>query len=337
MQAGDGSGDSCLRCGSDLLSTVVTAFRSRGFLVANYADVRGCVDIVAVRGDSRYAVRVLSNVDALREESVLEFLRVADALSAVPLVVGERTKRDRLRDDLLYRRYGAPVVTVRTLERILDGDIPSKEVYNGRILVYFDPAALRDARIRLGMSQHDLAKEVGTTKESIYRYEHGYPATEPIARKIVDILGDGVLSRAHLLTRGAPSSPARPGERSLIESPRTSPDSDHIYRFRRAPWDLFAVGVAAGARVSVALSEARGIVRRKVEILRRGDGIVHDYFAVIVSSSSHGARGKASSERSRLSSVLRDLPESVPLLDRSELDDVRGVKDLVRRILEEFE
>gem|GEM_PF-4305963 len=73
MQGRNDTGNSGVRGGaSSLINVVLTTFTSRGFKIADYSDVRGCVDFVAVRGDEKYVVRVLSNVDALREESVEE-------------------------------------------------------------------------------------------------------------------------------------------------------------------------------------------------------------------------------------------------------------------------
>ncbi len=256
------------------------------------------MDFVAVNDDEKYVVRVLSNVDALREESVEEFVRLAGLLGATPIIVGERTKRDSLQDDVIYRRYGVPVVTVATLARILDGDVPTSEVYNGRMLVYFDPDALRTARQSKGLSQNDLAQRIGTTKDSVYRYEHGYPALEPVARRIVSILGDDVLA------------PVR-----LFESAGSN-QSKGVFSFRRAPWDIFVAGAKR-----VALSAARGVVRRKLELLQRGKGVVHDYYAMIVMS---GIRVSVS-----------DL--HVPTISEEELQELKKPKDIVRRVEEEFE
>ena len=280
-----------------MIDVVLTAFTSRGFKIANYSDVRGCMDFVAVKDGEKYVVRVLSNVDALREESVEEFVRLAELLGATPIIVGERTKRDLLQDGVIYRRYGVPVVTKSTISEILDGTIPTSEVYNGRTLVYFNPDSFRAARQSLGLSQNDLAQRIGTTKDSIYRYEHGYPALEPVARRIVSILGADVLAPVRLFD----------GQKS----------KKGVFPFRRAPWDIFVAGAKR-----VALSAARGVVRRKVELLQRGKGVVHDYYAMIVTSQT----------RITISENVK-----VPTLLEAELKELKKPKDIVKRVEEEFE
>ena len=179
---------------SPLVHRVVSAFLSRGYQIVDYSDTRGCVDFIAKSPLDVFAVRVLSNVDALRDESVAEFVRLAVAVAATPIIVGERTKRDALHNDVVYRRYGVSVVTPDTLDQILEGDLPVSEEFKGRRVVYLNPEALRRVRESLGLSQNDLAREVGTTKDSIYRYERGFPASEATARKIVKVLGADVFT-----------------------------------------------------------------------------------------------------------------------------------------------
>ena len=276
-----------------LVDRVVLAFVNRGYRIVDYTDVKGCVDLVARSEGHVFVVRVLSNVDALREESVEEFVRLAAAVSGTPIIVGERTKRGPLEDGVVYRRYGVSVVTLQTLEYILDGELPIYEEFKGKRVVYLDPVALRSARESLGLSQNDLAREVGTTKESIYRYEHGFPASEKTARRLVRILGKDIISSVNIDFRGD----VRRSE---------------FFEFRRAPWDLFI-----SIRQSLAISKARGILQRKIEILRRGMGVVHDYYAV-------------------MSPTDEEIP-GVPTITQEDLHEARSPKDIVRKVRDEFE
>lgn len=296
MQGWDVGGTLSVRGGhpSPLVGRVVSAFLSRGYHIVDYSDVKGCVDLVAKSDSNVFVVRILSNVDALRDESVAEFVRLAVAVGATPIIVGERTKRDVLRDGVVYRRYGVSVVTPHTLERILDGDFPVFEEFKGKRIVYLNPDALRRAREALGLSQNDLAREVGTTKDSIYRYERGFPASEATAKKIVKVLGADVLAPVDIGFKG-----------EVKRSP--------IFEFKRAPWDLFVA-----VRRSLALSHARGLIRRKIEILRRGSGVVHDYYAVVVTS-----EFKA--------------PENVPVVTEEDLEDLKRPEELVKKVRDELD
>ncbi len=276
-----------------LVDRVVLAFVNRGYRIVDYTDVRGCVDLVARSEDHVFVVRVLSNVDALREESVEEFVRLAAAVSGTPIIVGERTKRSSLENGVVYRRYGVSVVTPQTLESILDGELPIYEEFKGKRVVYLDPVALRSARESLGLSQNDLAREVGTTKDSIYRYEHGFPASEKTAHRLVRILGKDIISSVNIDFRG-------------------DVQRSEFFEFRRAPWDLFI-----SIHHSLAISKARGVLQRKIEILRRGRGVVHDYYAV-------------------MSPIDEEIP-GVPTITPEDLREARSPKDIVKKVRDEFE
>ncbi len=278
---------------SSLVDRVINAFVSRGYRIVDYSDVKGCVDLVARSDETVFVVRVLSNVDALREDSVREFVRLAVAVSGTPIIVGEKTKRGPLEDGVVYRRYGVSVVTPRTLESILEGDLPIYEEFKGKRVVYLDPVALRSARESLGLSQNELAREVGTTKDSIYRYEHGFPASEQTAQRLVRILGKGIISSVDIGVRGGVKK-------------------SEVFEFRRAPWDIFI-----SIRQSLAVSRARGILQRKIEVLRRGKGIVHDYYAI-------------------MSETGEEIP-GVPTITPEDIREAKSPREIVRKVRDEFE
>ncbi len=294
MQSSHDSGTTGVRGGHDpLVASVLAAFTEHGYRIVDYSDVKGCVDLVARLGDEIYVVRVLSNVDALREESVREFVRLAAVLGGTPIIIGERTKRGVLEDGIVYRRYGVSVVTVSTLRSIIEGNLPVYEEFKGKRVVYFDPSALRSAREALGLSQNDLAREVGTTKDSIYRYERGFPASEKTARRIARVLGKEIFAGVDISYRGKVAA-------------------SELVEFRRAPWDLFVA-----VKRSVAITRARGILRRKIEVLKRGKDVVHDYYAVLTTS---GER----------------IPD-VPTITEEDLLEVKRPEDIVRKVRDELE
>lgn len=295
MQGGDVGGTPGVRRGhNSLADTVVLAFLNRGYRIVDYTDVKGCVDFVAKSDSNVFVIRVLSNVDALREESVREFVRLAAAVHGTPLIVGERTKKGSLEDGVVYRRYGVSVVTPATLERILDGELPVFEEFKGKRVVYFDSGMFRAAREAAGLSQSELAVEVGTTKDSIYRYEHGFPASESTARKIIKVLGRDVISPVDL------------GYKGYVRS-------ESIMEFRRAPWDVFV-----SVRESLALSRARGILQRKINVLRRGAGVAHDLYAVIAREDTH-------------------VPKDVPVVTEEELAEVKKPDEIVKKVRDELD
>ncbi|GEM_PF-3449775 len=269
-----------------------------GYTVVDYSDVKSCVDFVA-RGDRSLVIWVLHNVDSATADSARELQHIAALLNALPVIVSCRTKRAPLSAGILYRRHRIAVMSPETLRMFLRGESPRVEEFKGRRFVYFDSQRLRAARERLGLSMYALARLVGVTKDSIYRYERGYPATESTARKLAEILGEDVL---------------RPVDLSL---PLDSDEQRKMLAFSHAPWDLFL-----SVRASVAISRVRGFVSRKVEVLQRGVGVAHDYYAVLAPTE----------DSPRISGVpvvteeelVEEKPEEIVKKVRDALEDVEG-------------
>ncbi len=278
---------------------------SQGFTVVSYTDAKGCVDFVARRGDDLILVRVLGNVDALREDSAHEFVRLAAVLRAYPVIVGTHTKRGPLEDGVIYWRYGIPVMTIETFSSALSGEYPLAEEFRGRRIVFVDPAELRRRREELGLTLHQLADLVGTTKESIYRYERGQPLQEAVALRLEKVLKTKL--RIGINPFRVPEEKETPSERF--------PALSRYFRlsvFRRTPWD-------AVAGRTLILSEFRGNVYRRAELLRRGKSIVASYVAL------YAERG----ERERVAGV--------PVLTREDLESVDSKKDVLRLLREKDE
>ena len=301
MQGRHGAGSSCVRGGdSGLVSVVLTILEREGYRVVDYSDTKGCVDVVA-RGQKVLVVRVVSNVDGLRDESVAELVKTAVALGGAPVVVGERTKRGELEDDVVYRRYGVPVVSVNTFEELVRGNMPFVEEYKGRKIMFVDGEKMRNKREKKELSMSELARATSTTKETIYRCEHGFPAMESTVRRIEEVLGK-VRAPVRLFDEHVHVDYREESKWTAL-----SVKDAHVFVFTRTPWDaVFEKGV-------VALSEAKGNVRRKEELLVRGKGVVSGTVALVAE---------------------RKIQASIPVLYQEEIREMECVKEILKRVRE---
>ncbi len=282
-----------------------SVLESEGFTVVSYTDAKSCVDFVARRGEDLILVRVLGNVDAMREESAREFVRLAAVLRAYPVVVGTHTKRGPLEDGVVYWRYGIPVMTVETFASALAGDYPLTEEFRGKRIVLIDSAELRRRREEMGLTLHQLADLVGTTKESIYRYERGQPLQESVALRLEKVLN--VKLRVGINPFHVPEErEANSGKFPMLSR------YFRVSVFRRTPWD-------AVAGRTLILSEFRGNVYRRAELLRRGKSVVAPYVAL------YAERG----DRERVAGV--------PVLTREDLESAGSKKDVLRLLREKDE
>ncbi len=240
---------------------ITALLRSRGFTVVSFRGSRTCVDIVARKGKKLLLVRVVGNVDSLREESVEEFARLARILRADPLIVGERTRYGEIPEGTILWRFGVPVLSPRTFEAFLEGELPKVGILRGKRVVAISGRLLREGRKRMNMSMEELARQVGVSKETIYRYERGGFGEEKIVQAIEKTLGVSIREPIRVEMR------QEPPEKVSGPWARLKEIGVPIESFSKAPWDA-----AASMKERIILSMERG--ERSVVRLEKGLKVV---------------------------------------------------------------
>jgi putative transcriptional regulator len=131
----------------------------------------GCFDIAA-RRDFTIFLKVLNNVDSIQESQANNLKIISKGFDAAVAVVGLRTRRESLRDNVVYERFDIPTFTPPTLENIIANDrLPYIYRRRGGFFAEIDPARLKAGRQKAGLSQAGLADRVGVTKKNIYEHE----------------------------------------------------------------------------------------------------------------------------------------------------------------------
>ncbi len=160
----------------------------------DYCESAGCFDIAA-RKKSSMLLKILANVDAFQQEQSNDLAILSDYLSADPFVVGVHTSTERLQNSIIYERFGTPVVTPNTLERMLFNEFPVIFRKRGGLYAFVSSVMLRKARESKKLSQSQLAKKVGISKKNIYEHEASdKPAEYGIAAEIEKVLGTRIIT-----------------------------------------------------------------------------------------------------------------------------------------------
>lgn len=161
-----------------------------GFYCSNICKIRpSSFDFIARKDDLLIIIKVLNNIDALNEEVANELISIAKFLDAIPIIIGRRTCSSFLKDDVVYFRYGVPIITYATLENYLQGILPFICAAPGGFYVNIDGEVLRKIRIEKGISIGQLARIAGVSRRMIRMYESGERASIEIAEKIAEFLG----------------------------------------------------------------------------------------------------------------------------------------------------
>jgi putative transcriptional regulator len=80
-------------------------------------------------------------------------------------------KSSELADGVVYDRYGVYVSNLETLGEIIHDTPPRVYSTRGNYCVHINGRLLSDARRKMGLTQESLAKMLGVSKQSVYRYE----------------------------------------------------------------------------------------------------------------------------------------------------------------------
>ncbi|MFH0832571.1 MAG: helix-turn-helix domain-containing protein [Candidatus Aenigmatarchaeota archaeon] len=169
-----------------LLNSVESILQKAGF---EYSEYCGCFDIIA-RRDFTLLLKVLMNVDSFQNEQANNLKVLSNNLKAFSALIGIQTRYDKLRDNIIYERFGIPTFTQKTLENIVHGYQPLTRRFRGGLFIEINPEKLRKKRIDAGFTQEELANRVGVTKKSIYEHEQRtMHARQSVVLKIENIIG----------------------------------------------------------------------------------------------------------------------------------------------------
>jgi putative transcriptional regulator len=130
---------------------------------------KSCFSIAARSKKQVLLIKVLSNIDSLREEQARDLITLAGSIGASPLLIGERSKVYELENGLVYARYKLPAITPRALEQVLHGKKPNKTFSHGKIIARIDSTIFKQKLDNNSISA--IAQRIHVTREAIYNYK----------------------------------------------------------------------------------------------------------------------------------------------------------------------
>jgi len=173
----------------DLIARAIEVLKEAGFIVSSRCEARS-FDLAARRSEITLLAKILHNIDGINEGVSRSIRQAAFCLLASPIVVGEKSGAFFLEDDVVYHRYGVPVINVHTLhDYFVEGVHPYVYSATGGLYVSIDGEAMKRARERKGFSLGDIATGLGISRRSVSKYEEGGMSTAiDIALRLEDIL-----------------------------------------------------------------------------------------------------------------------------------------------------
>ena len=147
-------------------------------------------DVIAKRERLRLIIKVLQNIDTLRNSSAMELIRISKLTYASPLVVGEKAGGGPLEHGVVYFRHRVPILSPDTFQDYIEGEMPFISSGPGGFYASIDGRRLHQRREELGYSIGYLSNKIGTSRRSISLYESGSAVTIDVYLKLEEVLGE---------------------------------------------------------------------------------------------------------------------------------------------------
>jgi len=193
-----------------LTEEVMETLQKAGFSTFVPLEKKSCFEIAARQGDRILLIKVLSNIDALRESQAGELLALANNLGATPLLIGEKSKSYGLENSLVYERYGISTLNLHTFFDVLVyGKVPEKKYYKGRVVAQLDATAIEKGMEKLNITVQEIANYLKVSRESVYNYRKGGQIEFAKAEKLQNYLETNVIKDVQLFTAPEASAPGK--------------------------------------------------------------------------------------------------------------------------------
>ncbi|RLJ00463.1 MAG: hypothetical protein DRP03_00015 [Candidatus Aenigmatarchaeota archaeon] len=165
----------------------------KGFLEAkgfNTFTNNGCFDIIAKKGRDMFLLKVLLNIDSLTENEARNLKIIAKYMSATPIIIGKRTRKENLHDFAVYERFGIPSITNTTFKNYIAGIKPFIKATRGGLRVKVDSKKINKALSKYSL--HYLAQAAGISIKTARKCRDGNVISLEMACRVEELLNDSI-------------------------------------------------------------------------------------------------------------------------------------------------
>jgi putative transcriptional regulator len=186
---------------SALIENIVAMLEDAGFEVSDRIAVRPkCFDLAARRGQDLLLLKILGNVDSFDSVTGAEVRRLGQYLGATPLLIGLRTRDEKLESGVVYFRHGVPALSPDTATNLfVEGVPPLVYAAPGGLYVTIDANIIADEREKRDWSLGRLASELGVSRRTVSKYENGMNASIEVAMELEELFERPMTSPVQVL------------------------------------------------------------------------------------------------------------------------------------------
>lgn len=311
---------------AEIVDKAEFVLRTAGFDVSEKILSRpSCFDVVARRKDQLAFVKTHENIGNVSMLDALELRMLSKNLSAVSVLVCEKTRHRAMEDDTIYSRYGIYAITPLTFEDItVRGNNPLVDATPGGYYVRLDSKKLKQERQKRGLSVGKLAEMTKISRRTLYGYEKDMArASVGAAYNLEYVLGVPLALGIDIFHR----SPEQ--DKGFFAAAKRIISTHHCLRSverklsklnifvahtRRAPFDFIAKSKEKGVNIVGVVTDDKeqNLERRLEEIVSIGKVI--NAQPVLI------AEGEQKTRNDNITCILRDELEKI-----RDMDDLRSL------------
>jgi len=159
----------------ETLNAAEHVLKSAGFKISKRCSSRpSCFCMVTRKMDDLAFIKVPSDLGKISLKDALQMQAISSLFSATPLFIGDMARERPLEDDTVYTRYEVYAVTLKTLDDFVNRSMmPLVEAGPGGYYARLDGEAIRQRRMKLGLSVGKLAEQLRISRRTLYGYERG--------------------------------------------------------------------------------------------------------------------------------------------------------------------
>jgi putative transcriptional regulator len=151
-----------------------------------------CYDLIVKKHETVFIVKIIPNIDNLADSLIESIKSLSRLLNSKPLLIGVKNRYQSLEKNTIYIRNDLPIISIETLENILQKNLyPYVLARRGGGVIFLNGELMKTLRKEKRLSRKELSEEIGVTKRTVCSYESGRmrPSSET-AEKIIDVLED---------------------------------------------------------------------------------------------------------------------------------------------------
>ncbi len=137
-------------------------------------------------------IKIYKNIDKIPPELIDDIKLISYFFKGSPLVIGLETRKEPLRDGVVYERRGIPAVNLSTFKDLLNQNNIYVISRKGGTYIKIDSARVHQLRQSREMSLNEVAAKLGVSRKAVYLFERENQIKEDNALELENLFNEDI-------------------------------------------------------------------------------------------------------------------------------------------------